>query len=127
MSGWPGGIATVTLFVEDLAASAQFYEDVFGLPVHFEDAESTVFDFGNTLVNLLAVSAAPELVAPAVVASREAGVRLQFTVEVDDVDATCELLAARGVELLTAATDRPWGVRTASFRDLDGHVWEIAK
>jgi catechol 2,3-dioxygenase-like lactoylglutathione lyase family enzyme len=24
------------------------------------------------------------------------------------------------------STDRPWGIRTASFRDPGGHVWEIA-
>jgi lactoylglutathione lyase len=23
--------------------------------------------------------------------------------------------------------DRPWGIRTASFRDPGGHIWEIAK
>jgi uncharacterized glyoxalase superfamily protein PhnB len=22
--------------------------------------------------------------------------------------------------------DRPWGIRTASFRDPGGHIWEIA-
>ena len=25
------------------------------------------------------------------------------------------------------AMDRPWGIRTASFRDPDGHIWEIAR
>ena len=51
---WPKSLSTITLFVEDLAATRQFYLDVFGLPVHFEDDNSAVFDFGNTLVNLLA-------------------------------------------------------------------------
>jgi uncharacterized glyoxalase superfamily protein PhnB len=23
--------------------------------------------------------------------------------------------------------DRPWGIRTASFRDPGGHIWEIAQ
>jgi len=23
--------------------------------------------------------------------------------------------------------DRPWGIRTASFKDPAGHIWEIAK
>jgi lactoylglutathione lyase len=22
--------------------------------------------------------------------------------------------------------DRPWGIRTASFRDPGGHIWEVA-
>ncbi len=49
-----------------------------------------------------------------------------FTVNVDDVDALCDELTARGVELLNGPMDRPWGPRTASFREPDGHIWEIA-
>ena len=53
--------------------------------------------------------------------------RIQFTIPVDDVDATCAQLAERGVELLNGPMDRPWGIRTASFRDPGGHIWEIAR
>lgn len=127
MATWPGGIAAVTLFAEDLDATKQFYAEVFGLPVHYEDDSSAVFTFGDTLVNLLSVEAAPELIEPATVAGRDAGARFQFTLEVDDVDATCAELTARGVELLNGPVDRPWGIRTASFRDPAGHIWEIAK
>lgn len=127
MSSWPKGIATVTLFVEDLDAAKKFYQDVFGLPVAFEDDDSAVFKFSNMQVNLLKTSAAGELIDPAEVATREAGSRFQFTIEVDDVDAMCAELASRGVELLNGPIDRPWGVRTASFRDPGGHIWEIAK
>ena len=127
MDSWPKGISAITLFVEDLAATKQFYQEVFGLPVHFEDPNSAVFKFGNTLVNLLEVSEAPELVEPASVASPGAGARFVLTIEVDDVDATCAELRRRGVELLNGPMDRPWGVRTASFRDPAGYIWEIAK
>ena len=127
MGSWPSGISAITLFVEDLAAAKQFYQEVFGLPVHFEDEASTVFNFGNTLVNLLKVEEAPSLIAPAPVAPPDAGSRLQFTIDVDDVDATCAELTRRGVELLNGPIDRPWGIRTAAFRDPAGHIWEIAK
>jgi catechol 2,3-dioxygenase-like lactoylglutathione lyase family enzyme len=123
---WPSGIGAITLFVEDLEAASRFYQEVFGLPIAFEDDNSAVFNFGNTLVNLLKVTAAPELIQPAVVAPRDAGSRLQFTIEVDDVDAMCAELVERGVELLNGPVDRPWGIRTASFRDPGGHIWEIA-
>jgi catechol 2,3-dioxygenase-like lactoylglutathione lyase family enzyme len=125
-AAWPGGIAAITLFVEDLAAAKRFYSDVFQLPVFFEDDNSTVFKFGDTLVNLLVASEAPALVAPATVATPDAGVRFQFTVGVDDVDATVDELKSRGVELLNGPMDRPWGIRTASFRDPAGHIWEVA-
>jgi uncharacterized glyoxalase superfamily protein PhnB len=46
---------------------------------------------------------------------------------VDDVDETCEELQRRGVVLLNGPMDRPWGIRTASFLDPAGHIWEIAK
>jgi catechol 2,3-dioxygenase-like lactoylglutathione lyase family enzyme len=126
-SSWPRGIYAITLFVEDLESTKQFYREVFGLPVVFEDANSAVFKFGNTLVNLLKTTAAGTLIEPAAVASREAGSRQVFTIEVEDVDTTCAELSKRGVELLNGPMDRPWGIRTASFRDPGGHIWEIAK
>ena len=127
MPAWPTGIFAITLFVEDLAAAKQFYQKVFGLPVDYQDDNSTVFRFGGTVVNLLKTSEAPGLVEPATVATPGAGVRFQFTLGVDDVDAMCEELKARVVDLLNGPMDRPWGIRTASFRDPGGHIWEIAK
>jgi catechol 2,3-dioxygenase-like lactoylglutathione lyase family enzyme len=126
MGSWPSGIGAITLFVEDLQASKKFYGEVFGLPVMYEDDNSAVFEFENTLINLLKTTAAVELIEPAVVASRDAGARAQLTLAVDDVDAMCAELADRGVELLNGPMDRPWGIRTASFRDPGGHIWEIA-
>lgn len=127
MTAWPAGISAISVFAEDLATTKQFYLDVFELPVYYQDDVSCVFKFGDTLVNILQVSEAPELIAPARVASPDAGARVQFTITVDDVDAVCDRLAARGVTLLNGPIDRPWGVRTACFADPAGHLWEIAK
>jgi catechol 2,3-dioxygenase-like lactoylglutathione lyase family enzyme len=127
VSAWPKGIFAITLFVEDLAAARKFYQVVFGLAVVYEDGNSAVFKFGDTLINLLVTTAADELIGPAKMASREAGSRFVFTIHVDDVDATCAELTARGVKLLNGPMDRPWGIRTASFIDPGGHIWEIAK
>jgi catechol 2,3-dioxygenase-like lactoylglutathione lyase family enzyme len=123
---WPKNIHAVTLFVEDMAATRQFYQRAFGLPIHFEDHVSAVFNFGNTLINLLAISEASELIGPARVADAQAGSRFQFSIGVADVDATAADLQARGVELLNGPMDRPWGIRTAAFQDPCGCVWEIA-
>jgi catechol 2,3-dioxygenase-like lactoylglutathione lyase family enzyme len=124
---WPTGIFAITLFVEDLLAAKQYYQRVFGLQVDYEDDNSAVFKFGNTLINLLKTTAAIELVEPARVASREAGARFVFTLHVENVDAMCAELTARGVELLNGPMDRPWGIRTASFIDPGGAIWEIAR
>mgnify|MGYP001553090930 CR=1 FL=1 len=124
--GWPRGIAAITLFVEDLQAATDFYQRTFQLPLAFSDDDSAVFRFGATLVNLLQAAAAEELLAPATIAAADSGARSLLTVQVKDVDEMCEQLTARGVRLLNGPIDRPWGVRTASFRDPDGHLWEIA-
>jgi predicted enzyme related to lactoylglutathione lyase len=124
---WPRGIFATTLFVEDLPATKQFYQDVFELPIEYEDSVSAVFNFGNSLINLLDISEAPGLIGPANVADRFAGARMQLTIQVDDVDAKCAQLASRGVKLINGPMDRPWGIRTACFSDPAGTIWEIAK
>jgi uncharacterized glyoxalase superfamily protein PhnB len=91
----------------------------------FEDDSSAVFRMGGTLINLLRIASAGELIDPAPVARRDGGSRHVISIEVDDVDAMCSELIARGVTLLNGPMDRPWGIRTASFRDPAGHIWEI--
>lgn len=126
MGPWPEKIGAITLFVDNLEAAKSFYRDVFGLSVMFADDNSSVFDFGNTVINLLATSSAPDLIHPAAVAEQSVGSRIQLTIDVDDVDARCADLATRGVELLNGPMNRSWGIRTASFVDPGGHIWEIA-
>ena len=126
-TGWPAGIDAITLFVEDLDETKAWYSAVFAKPPMFEDPNSVVFDLGNAVVNLLHVSAAPELIEPATVAPRTAGSGVVFTLGVDDVDAMAAELARRGATILNGPMDRPWGIRTASFADPDGHIWEIAR
>jgi len=124
---WPKGIFAITLFTENLEQTKQFYQKVFGLPIDFEGPTSAVFKFGDTLINLLKITQANELIEPAKVANRESGSRFAFTITVDDVDAMCVELASRGVKLLNGPMDRSWGIRTASFMDPAGYIWEIAK
>jgi catechol 2,3-dioxygenase-like lactoylglutathione lyase family enzyme len=124
---WPKCIGAITLFVEELDATKRFYRTTFGLPVVFENENSAVFKMGGTLINLLKIESANELIEPAQVGRRDAGSRHVFTIEVDDVDAMCTELTARGVTLLNGPIDRPWGIRTASFQDPAGNIWEIGR
>jgi catechol 2,3-dioxygenase-like lactoylglutathione lyase family enzyme len=59
---WTDHIFAITLFAEDLPAARAFYQRVFGLPVHFEGETSAVFRFGGTLINILAIGQADELI-----------------------------------------------------------------
>jgi len=119
-------VSAITLLVEDLEAAKTLQETVFGKPLRFEDESSAAYDFDVVLVNLLSATSAHDLVAPATVASAGTGQRFVLSVEVDDVDTVCERLRAAGIAPLNGPMDRPWGIRTASFQDPAGHVWEIA-
>ena len=121
------GLGAITLFTEDLARTAAFYRDVFGLALLFEDDTSAVFRFGATVINVLQVDAANELIEPAPVGGPDAGRRVQLTIWVEDTDAVCAQLQEHGVALLNGPVDRPWGKRTAAFADPGGHVWEVAQ
>ena len=114
-SGSLRSVGAITLFVDDPQRSKSFYQD------------SAAFGFENLIVNLLKMPAARDLIDPGAVADAEAGSRFQLTVWVNDADAVCADLTERGVKLLNGPVDREWGVRTASFTDPDGHVWEIAQ
>jgi lactoylglutathione lyase len=120
-------VGAITLFVDDPQRSKSFYQDVFDLSPIYEDEDSAAFGFENLIVNLLKIPAARDLIDPGFVADAEAGSRLQLTVWVDDADAVSADLTKRGVKLLNGPVDREWGMRTASFTDPDGHIWEIAQ
>ncbi len=114
----------ITLFVESLARSEQFYGDKLGLHKVFSDDVSAVYSVGSALINLLCIQNSSELVAPLNAASSVT--TAVFTLRVKDVDAMAASLVDRGIAMLNGPQDRPWGVRTAAFADPDDHVWELA-
>jgi catechol 2,3-dioxygenase-like lactoylglutathione lyase family enzyme len=127
MSAWLSNLDVVTLFVDDVTRTKTFYQDVFGLSAIFENENSIVFNLDNLSLNFLQRDSALGLVAPDKVAPPDAGQSFQFTIRVDSVDEACAELARRDVKLNNGPMDRPWGVRTASFADPDGYLWEIAE
>lgn len=85
------GAGAITLFVDDVVRAKAWYQRAFDLPVLFEDDVSAALDveFENTVINLLVRAEAHALIAPAAVAAGSAGAQAQFTIWVDDTDATC--------------------------------------
>ena len=120
-------LSLINLFVEDLPAAKAFYQDIFELELAFGDDYAAAYKLGDTLINLLTVPAAREQLAPARVAGPDAGSRVQLAIVVDDIDARCAALAAKGVALINGPEDKPWGMRTACFADPAGHNWEFAQ
>jgi lactoylglutathione lyase len=115
----------LTLFVADPQASKRFYGSIFSAEPIFEDDVSVALRFDNFVLNLLKRGDAVEdLLGP--VPAAAAGASFLLTVGVDDADETCAELERRGASIAYGPIDRPWGVRTASFADPDGYLWEVA-
>jgi catechol 2,3-dioxygenase-like lactoylglutathione lyase family enzyme len=125
MSDWDRQIGAMTLFVRDLDGTKAFYQQVFGLEPVFEEPGNAMFKFGDQYVFLHAADELPPTPG-AVLAEGRKGAG-QFAIIVEDVDAVCAELTAQGVEPLAALADRSWGMRTVTFSDPAGHVWEIAQ
>lgn len=121
------GLGALTLFVHDVREVTAFYSEVLRLREVFRDDVSTAFALGSSVLNVLQVSAASEVVAPARPEVIGSTPRMLLSLWVDDLDARCQELQDRGVVLVNGPVDRPWGKRTASFADPAGAMWEIAQ
>lgn len=119
-------VAVISLFVEDVTAAKDFYAHLFETQVLYEDEVSAGIKLENIMINLLQTEEAAGLVAPAQVASADAGNRFQLSLWVEDVDAAYETLSSRGAKFTGEPTNQPWGMRTATFFDPAGNSWEIA-
>lgn len=108
------------------ARSKVFYHEVLGLDVEFEDDESVGFKIEGLAFIVLQVDRARVQLQGEPTATPSAGATAFLTTFTDDVDALHANLVERRVPFFQRPTDQPWGMRTAYFRDPDGHVWEIA-
>ena len=121
-----GGIFAITLLTKDLEKSRDFYQKKLGLNEVFQDEVPSVFSAGSTMINLLSTTEADVLLEPIKYDLAKVGTNVVYTLKCSDVDAVANQLKRNGVEILSGPIDRPWGIRTASFQDPSGHIWEIA-
>jgi lactoylglutathione lyase len=120
-------VGAIILFVADLARSKAFYRDVLGLDVEFEDDESVGFKIKGLAFIVLRVDRARVQLQGEPTATPRSAATAFLTTFTGDVDALHTDLAERGIDFFQDPADQPWGVRTAYFKDPDGHVWEIAQ
>jgi catechol 2,3-dioxygenase-like lactoylglutathione lyase family enzyme len=125
MSDWEREIGAITLFVPDLDRATEFYQEVFGLEANRLEADTAMFKFKNLYLFLHEATAAQEPV-PEIGTEAQKGAG-QFAIIVDDVDAVCAELTARGMAPISGPANRRWGMRTVTFADPAGHIWEIAQ
>jgi catechol 2,3-dioxygenase-like lactoylglutathione lyase family enzyme len=120
-------VGAVILFAEDLARSKAFYGNVLGMELEFEDDESVGFKIKGVAFIVLQVDRARVQLQGEPTATPRAGATAFLTTFTDDVDALHADLVGRGIDFFQNPTDQPWGMRTAYFKDPDGHIWEIAQ
>jgi catechol 2,3-dioxygenase-like lactoylglutathione lyase family enzyme len=125
MADWEKQIGAMTLFVPDLDRARTFYRQAFGLDGQPMGGDTVMLRFADMAVFLREAAAAQEPL-PEVLDEARNGAG-QFAIIVDDVDAVCRELAGREVTLLSGPADRPWGMRTVTFADPGGYIWEIAQ
>ena len=125
MAEWEKAIGAMTLLVGDLDRSKSFYQRVFGLPPQHEDEDSVMFRFKDMYV-FLNKDPAHKPQGGKVLELARSGVG-QFAIIVDDVDGVCAELNEHGATLISGPSDRDWGMRTVTFADPGGCIWEIAQ
>jgi catechol 2,3-dioxygenase-like lactoylglutathione lyase family enzyme len=117
-------VSAITLFVEDVQRSKEFYERVFEVDGVDEDETTVILKFDNLFLRLLARGAAEEeMLGQVPLADSGSGASFELAIFVDDADALCAQLAERGAPIVYGPVDRPWGVSHVAIRDPDGHLW----
>ena len=132
-------IHVITLAVDDLDAALVFYRDGLGFPT--EGIVGTEFPGDDR--NAGGAVAMFELDGELILAlygrenlTKDAGVPPgtpssgEFTIghavrSREDVDAVLHRAEAAGATLIGHPHDRPWGIYSGFFCDLDGHLWEV--
>jgi uncharacterized protein len=132
-------IHVITLAVGDLERSLAFYSDGLGLETEgvigtefTGDADTpagaaAMFNLDGGLILMLYPRtdlAKDANIAPAQPQSGEFSIG-HLVESKADVEALLAQATAAGATATESPHDRPWGIYSAYFRDLDGHLWEI--
>ena len=112
----------VIIYHEDMEAARRFYEDILKLQIREVTYDWFIgYWISNKHEMTLCVSSSPD--ERATWGANGKGVVIDFVI--DDVDQAYENLVQQGVEFVEPPTDKPWGLRTASFLDPAGYTLTI--
>jgi lactoylglutathione lyase len=122
--------AYTILYVRDVLASVEFYEQAFGFDRRMvsEHADYAELATGDTVLALAANRFMEKNLLGGFVANDPgappAGFEIAFTT--DDVEAAYESAIGAGARPVDEPHERPWGQRMAYVRDPDGILIELA-
>ena len=120
-------ISMITLGVRDLAAAIDFYEKGLGFPRMQSPPEVAFFTLNGTWLGLYGREALAEDATVPAEGGGFAAFALAHNVESEsEVDEIVAQAVAAGAELVKQPQKVFWGGYSGYFKDLDGHLWEVA-
>jgi len=132
VSGPPGvaGVLETALYVADLKRATEFYQSLFGFAKLDGDARFTALEVPNRQVLLLfqrGGTTEPVRLAFGVIPPHDGAGNLHFALSIAERDLAAweSRLAERGITI-EGRVRWPRGATSVYFRDLDGHLVELA-
>ena len=120
-------ISMVTLGVRDLAASVAFYEKGLGFPRMDSPPDVAFFTLNGTWLGLYGREELAEDAKVSAEGSGFEGFSLAHNVESEkEVDEVVAQAIGAGANLVKKPQKVFWGGYSGYFKDLDGHLWEVA-
>ena len=127
MTDLPARLSIVTLGARDMGVLRSFYRTLGWPELPGGDDTWTGFLLGGVLLALFPIGDLTSEAAPGTAdPTGWSGVTLACAVNArDEVDGAFATAVAAGATPVAAATDRPWGGRSAFIADPEGNRWEI--
>lgn len=120
-------ISMITLGVRDLPAAIEFYESGLGFPRMKSPPDVAFFTLNGTWLGLYGREALAEDAKVGAEGSGFEGFTLSHNVESEkEVDEVVAQAIAAGATLVKQPQKVFWGGYSGYFKDLDGHLWEVA-
>jgi predicted enzyme related to lactoylglutathione lyase len=113
------------IFVKNIAASRQFYEELLQQPVQMDNGPHVSFD----TFSIWHLDHANK----SIFGKRPAGAgqlganNLELCFETDELDQVCNRASEGGAEIIHPVVEQPWGQQVFRMYDPDGHIVSVAE
>lgn len=114
------------LFVDDMAASTDFYGRVLGFAIGEQQADGyTPMTNGDVYLSLNLRANLPDEHPIQAMAGERLGRGIELVLEVNDIEAMYERVSSTNWPLSGELQHQPWGLTDFRLLDPDGYYWRI--